>query len=146
MRSREAENKARVERFFAALNAGDAPAIADSYAADGRVWTSGQTLISGTFDKAQIQAASGGIFAAFPQGLRFTVNGMVAEGEKVAVEAESRGLHASGRIYTNQYHFLFEFRDGMLVMLKEYMDTERVTDVLCGGQRPAPPQPARDGA
>jgi hypothetical protein len=110
------------------------------------VWTSGQTLISGTFDKAQIQAASGGIFAAFPQGLRFTVNGMVAEGEKVAVEAESRGLHASGRIYTNQYHFLFEFRDGMLVMLKEYMDTERVTDVLCGGQRPAPPQPARDGA
>jgi hypothetical protein len=145
MRSREAENKARVERFFAALNAGDAPAIADSYAADGRVWTSGQTLISGTFDKAQIQAASGGIFAAFPQGLRFTVNGMVAEGEKVAVEAESRGLHASGRIYTNQYHFLFEFRDGMLVMLKEYMDTERVTDVLCGGQRPAPPQPACDG-
>lgn len=37
--------------------------------------------------------------------------------------------------YQNQYHFLFRFRDGELVTLKEYMDTERVTDVLCGGQR-----------
>jgi len=25
-----------------------------------------------------------------------------------------------------------------LLKLKEYMDTERVTDVLCGGQRPQP--------
>ena len=28
------------------------------------------------------------------------------------------------------------FRRGELVTLKEYLDTERVTDVLCGGQRP----------
>lgn len=146
MTSREADNKARVERFFVALNAGDAQAIADAYASDGRVWTSGRTLISGTFDKAQIQAASSGIFAAFPQGLQFTVNGMIAEGEKVAVEAESRGMHASGQVYTNQYHFLFEFRDGLLVTLKEYMDTERVTDVLCGGRRPALALPVGDGA
>jgi ketosteroid isomerase-like protein len=61
---------------------------------------------------------------------------MVGEGDKVAVEATSEGKHISGRTYTNQYHFLFEFRDGKLLRLKEYMDTERVTDVLCGGQRP----------
>ena len=54
----------------------------------------------------------------------------------MAVEAESRGEHASGVIYANQYHFLFEFRDGKVRLLKEYMDTERVTDILCGGQRP----------
>jgi hypothetical protein len=137
MAARERENKARVERFFAALNAGDARAIVDAYAADGSMWTSGNTLISGCFDRAQIQAASSGIFDAFPQGLEFSLQGMIAEGEKVAVEAESRGLHASGRTYSNQYHFLFEFRDGLLVKLKEYMDTERVTDVLCGGKRPA---------
>jgi ketosteroid isomerase-like protein len=54
----------------------------------------------------------------------------------VAVEAESQGEHVSGKLYTNQYHFLFEFRDGLVVCLKEYMDTERVTDILCGGHRP----------
>ena len=55
---------------------------------------------------------------------------MVGEGDKVAVEATSEGKHISGQIYTNEYHFLFEFRDGKLLRLKEYMDTERVTDVL----------------
>jgi ketosteroid isomerase-like protein len=61
---------------------------------------------------------------------------MIAEGERVAVEAESLGNHASGQVYNNLYHFLFEFQDGQLLRLKEYMDTERVTDVLCGGARP----------
>jgi ketosteroid isomerase-like protein len=60
----------------------------------------------------------------------------VAEGDKVAVEAVSEGQHVSGQTYSNEYHFLFEFREGKLLKLKEYMDTERVTDVLCGGQRP----------
>ena len=56
----------------------------------------------------------------------------------MAVEAESRGDHVSGQVYNNLYHFLFEFDDaGKLKVLKEYMDTERVTEVLCGGQRPA---------
>jgi ketosteroid isomerase-like protein len=61
---------------------------------------------------------------------------MIAEDEKVAVEAESEGEHISGQTYTNEYHFLFEFKKGELIKLKEYMDTEQVTDVLCGGQRP----------
>jgi ketosteroid isomerase-like protein len=46
------------------------------------------------------------------------------------------GEHISGQTYSNEYHFLFEFQSGKLIRLKEYMDTERVTDVLCGGQRP----------
>lgn len=61
---------------------------------------------------------------------------MIAEGERVAVEAESIGDHASGQIYNNLYHFMFEFRGGQLLRLKEYMDTERVTDVLCGVAQP----------
>ena len=48
----------------------------------------------------------------------------------------SEGEHVSGQTYSNEYHFLFEFSGGKLRRLKEYMDTERVTDVLCGGQRP----------
>ena len=132
----EDRNRELVRRFFAALNAGDTAALVDAYADDGEVWTSGRTLISGTFPKERVRESAGGIFEAFPHGIEFTIHAMTAEGERVAVEAESRGVHASGRLYNNLYHFLFRFRDGKLVNLREYMDTELVTDVLCGGQRP----------
>lgn len=131
-------NKALVTRFFDALNKGDVDFIVDAYAADGCVQTMGNTLISGIFSREQIAASAGGIFEVFPEGLTFTALGMVGEGDKVAVEATSEGKHISGQTYTNEYHFLFEFREGKLLRLKEYMDTERVTEVLCGGQRPPP--------
>ena len=134
--STEQKNKALVERFFAAMSSSDTAYIVNAYAEDGAVWTSGRTLISGTFTKPQIREASGRIFEAFPQGIGFTIHGITAEGERVAVEAESRGMHVSGKLYNNLYHFLFLFRDGLIVRLKEYMDTELVTEVLCGGQRP----------
>lgn len=131
-----AENKVKVRAFFKAMNAGDVAGIVNTYHADGYCWTKGHTLISGQFSKEQIQAAAGGIYDAFPEGISFEILDMVAEGEKVAVEAKSRGQHVSGKLYENEYHFLFEFKDGQLLVLKEYMDTERVTDILCAGARP----------
>ncbi len=128
--------KTIVRDFFAALNSGDVDAIVNAYADDGCVQTMGSTLISGTFSKQEIAASAGAIFEVFPEGLKFEICDMVAEGEKVAVEAVSEGEHVSGQTYSNEYHFLFEFRDGKLLKLKEYMDTEMITDVLCGGQRP----------
>ncbi len=130
------DNKKRVLNFFEALNAADGERIAAAYTSDGSCWTSGNTLISGTLSRDQIVAGAAAVLDVFPSGLTFTVHGMTAEGEKVAVEAESRGLHVSGVEYNNLYHFLFEFRDGKVFRLKEYMDTEVITDVLCGGQRP----------
>jgi len=129
-------NKAVVRRFFAAMNSGDVQFIVDAYAEDGCLQTMGNTMISGTFSRDQIARSAGGIFDVFPEGICFTILDMVAEGDKVAVEATGEGRHISGQTYTNQYHFLFELRSGKLVKLKEYLDTERVTDVLCGGQRP----------
>ncbi|HWY25772.1 MAG TPA: nuclear transport factor 2 family protein [Nevskia sp.] len=134
----EQDNKQRVGAFFEALNRADSTAIVDAYAEDGRCITTGNTLISGSYGKEQIRQYAAGILQVFPQGIRFSIQAMTAEGERVAVEAASEGQHVSGVLYTNQYHFLFIFRDGKIVEFKEYMDTERVTDILCGGQkRPA---------
>lgn len=130
------QNKAFVKTFFDALNAGDVDSIVAAYTDDGCVETMGSTLISGCFTRDQIAATAGAIYDVFPQGLHFTITGMTAEGDRVAVEAESEGEHVSGQTYANQYHFLFELRDGKLQRLREYMDTELVTDVLCSGQRP----------
>ena len=61
---------------------------------------------------------------------------MFCEEDRVAVEASSDGVHISGKRYQNNYHFLFEFKDGLICQLKEYMDTEVVTEVLCYGKKP----------
>lgn len=130
-------NKQLVQSFFDAMNRGDVDALVALYHSEGRCWTSGKTLISGTLTLNQITQGAGAIFEAFPDGLTFTVHAMTAEDDRVAVEAESRGMHASGKLYNNLYHFLFRIRDGKVLELKEYMDTELVTEILCGGQRPA---------
>lgn len=134
--SLEEDNKQRVRDFMELLMRGDAEGIGQAYDDEGTCWTSGQTLISGTMGKEQMVAGAGAILGAFPKGLTFTIHDMTAEGERVAVEAESVGEHVSGKTYNNLYHFLFEFRNGKLLKLKEYMDTELVTDIICGGQRP----------
>ncbi len=129
-------NKQLTLAFFDALQRGDARAIADTYAQEGRVVTMGNTLISGSRGKDEIRQFAGGVLDAFPAGLNFTVVSMTAEEDRVAVEATSEGLHVSGRPYQNHYHFLLTWKDGQLMQLKEYMDTELVTDVLCNGVRP----------
>jgi len=134
--SKAEASKEFVRQFFDAMNRGDVAAIVAAYAEDGTLWTCGNTLISGTFGKSVIRDAAGQIFEAFPQGMQFEIFGMVAEGDKVAVEARSCGLHISGREYRNRYHFLFELRNGQILRLSEYMDTEPVTEILCDGQRP----------
>lgn len=131
-----ARNVAAVRAFFDAMNTGDVAGIVDAYADDGTCTTMGGTLISGTFDKPTVAMAAGRIFEAFPQGIAFTIHSITAQDDRVAVEASSCGLHASGREYRNQYHFLARLRDGKLVEWKEYCDTEMITEVLCGGQRP----------
>jgi ketosteroid isomerase-like protein len=51
----------------------------------------------------------------------------------VAIEAEGRGTHANGRTYHQHYHFLLVIRDGKVMQMKEYFDTEHAREVLLGG-------------
>lgn len=130
-------NKARTLAFIDAIARGDAEAIAGAYADDGHVVTMGNTLISGRRGKDEIRQFAGGVLEAFPEGLTYTIHNVTAEDDRVAVEATSEGMHVSGLPYRNHYHFLFTWREDGLVELKEFMDTEAVTEVLCGGARPS---------
>ena len=66
----------------------------------------------------------------FPKGLRIKIHGVIAEGNKVALEAESFADASNGKKYNNVYHFLFELRDGKIVTVREYMDTAHQIDVV----------------
>lgn len=128
-----ARNKALARAFVDAISRADVDAIVAAYAPDGTCWTAGTMPISGRFGVDQVAAASRGVLTVFPEGLRFTIQALTAEGDRVAIEAESYGKHASGKVYNNQYHFLMRVRDGKIVEWREYMDTMHANDVLCGG-------------
>ena len=129
-------NKQLARKLVDAMNRSDTQWFLDNYADDVLVWTMGNTLISGKYDKAQVAGFADSIFDVFPKGIKFTIHGMIAEGDTVAMETESLGEHVSGKTYNNFYHMLVKFRGGKITLLKEYLDTELVTDVLAGGQRP----------
>ena len=88
---------------------------------------------SGNHDRAAVAALCEGLLGAFPEGLAFSIVAMTAEGERVAIEAEGRGTHASGKVYHQRYHFLLVIRDGKIAQMKEYFDTELARDVLMVG-------------
>jgi ketosteroid isomerase-like protein len=116
--------------FFAALSNADVAKLDELYAEDFELWTAGTLPLSGTRGRAEALAGMDFVAALFPKGIRFTIQAMTAEGERVAVEAESHGIHSSGLPYHNQYHFLIVIRDGKIRRFKEYMDTMHADEVL----------------
>ena len=134
-------NKALALQFMAANDRNDALALAGMYADDGTHTVMGTTPISGTYTKQQMLAAAGAIFAPFPDGKPAKVVGIVAEGDTVAVEIDSPAFHDSGLTYHQQIHWVLRFRDGKLIQTKEYLDTQLVLEVLCGGGSVVPASP-----
>ncbi|MAG31542.1 MAG: hypothetical protein CL908_11710 [Deltaproteobacteria bacterium] len=132
-RSEIETNKQIARDFMDALSSGDTKRLLAMYTDDITVWTAGGLSISGLHDISEVIALSDGLLGAFPEGLRFTIQAMTAEGERVAIEAESLGTHASGKVYHQYYHFLLVIRDGKVAHMREYFDTERAREVLLGG-------------
>ncbi|HWM44217.1 MAG TPA: nuclear transport factor 2 family protein [Burkholderiales bacterium] len=66
-------------------------------------------------------------------GLRMTVKGMIAEGDKLALEAESYGELKNGRVYNQHYSFVIEFRGGKISAVREYLDTQHAHAVWYEG-------------
>jgi len=125
------ERNRRITReLFAALSSADVAKLALLYADDFELWTAGTLPFSGTHGRAEALAGMDLVASMFPKGIRFEIVAMTAEGERVAVEAESHGIHASGLPYHNRYHFLVVIRDGKIRRFKEYLDTMHADEVL----------------
>jgi hypothetical protein len=123
-------NKALARELFDAISRADTAKLDALYADDFEIWTAGALPISGSRTRAQALEGMGMIAGMFPDGLSFTIVAMTAEGDRVAIEATSEGMHASGQPYRNEYHFLMVARAGKVVRFKEYMDTLHAKEVL----------------
>lgn len=130
-----AANKALVARFFETFSSGDVPAIVAAMAPDGTWWVSGKLDgMSGTYTAAGLAPLLVGANAGYKAGaLQITPTGMIAEGDKVAVEAKGFAEMLDGRKYDTQYHFLITVRGGRIGEVREYMDTQHAKEIFFGG-------------
>ncbi len=128
----EQDKKTAVE-FLKASAAHDAAKVEAFLADDAIYWVGGKPHLfpaAGNQTKAQIVAymATPSIFS---EGLKLRVGEITAEGDRIAVEAESEGVTNKGRHYNNFYHYLFKFRDGRITLVKEYVDTQHAFETFC---------------
>lgn len=125
-------NKGVVLGFFENFSTGKFDDALAMMRDDATWWVAGKFELSGTKTKAEFGQLVKGIGSAMPNGLKITPKSLVAEGNNVAVEAESYGELANGKVYNNQYHFLVELADGKITAVREYLDTMHAKEILVG--------------
>lgn len=125
-------NKAIAARFCDLLSAGDFQGALDLMTDDVNYWILGRKDVlpsSGPHTKAEMQRIFKIMYERMPQGMKFTAKSIIAEGDEVALEAESYGELQNGRVYNNQYHIRMRIRDGKIAEGREYLDTQHVQAV-----------------
>ena len=127
-----ADSKAVVERYFEAMRSGDS-GLPDLLADDVTWWVPEASPLGGTHagkDAVLALMASGTELFDPAVPLDMTIESIIAEGERVAVQLVIDARTAKSEPYHNHYHFAFEVRDGRIGAVREYVDTLYVQQKL----------------
>ena len=120
------DSKSVLERYVAALQAGDESAIRDAVA-DDAVWQlDGELPISGTWRGRDsiIDDFLGTALSYYRPGtISLEVTSLIAEGDRVVMEWTSRAHTHTGEPYENRCIGVFTVRAGRIEHVHEYMDT-----------------------
>lgn len=125
-------NKAIALEFYKRFSESDIEGVMATMTDDATFWIAGKAQANaptGTLTKPQIKTVFLAMLGRLKNGLKMTVNSMIAEGECVALEVISYGELKDGNIYDQQYHALMQMRDGKIAAIREYLDTQHVRDV-----------------
>ncbi|MEV4261604.1 nuclear transport factor 2 family protein [Kribbella sp. NPDC049584] len=127
--------KSVVTRYVEAVAAGDLPTIRASFAPD-VVWTyPGDLPLSGDWKGRDmvvdefLGAAAGNLFAPGTPVQIELVN-VIADGQQVFAEWTARATARAGGAYDNKCGAVFTVRDGAIVAVREYLDTDHARRVL----------------
>ena len=124
------DNKALVKKFWGAFSESRLDDVLAMLADDATWWIGGELSISGKYTKPEFTQLVSCIVPEFPQGIQVTPTVLTAEDNRVAMEAVSYGERFNGRVYKNYYHFQHEIRDGKIVAVREYLDTDHAYRIL----------------
>ncbi len=124
-------NKALLQDIFAELSSGSSRPLLEALA-DDVTWTvKGTTPWSRTYSgKAAVLALLRELGSRLATRYRAEATLVLADGEHVVVAANGSATTIDGRRYDNQYCFLYRLRDGAIVEVIEYLDTQLVVAAL----------------
>jgi ketosteroid isomerase-like protein len=127
------DNRATVQRAFAAWQAGTAP-ITDLFAPD-MVWRiEGHSLASKEYrDRQQfvdeVLAPFGARFSTTEPFRPTTIRSVHADGDTVIVLWDGRGVATDGQPYENSYAWFMQLRDGLVVDGTAFYDSISFNDL-----------------
>lgn len=137
------KNKQLVLDFLGHYAAGRYDAALAMLAPDSQWWLPGhkeEFPAAGWVDKTIVEKRLRANLKLLPHGLAITTGAITAEGDRVAIEAESKATLVNGAVYHNRYHFLFVLRDGSITAVKEYLDTLHAMNALGGARASRAPE------
>ena len=127
-----AETRALVRRWFEAMRAGSAE-LPELLTDDVSWWVPPSSPLGGLHEgKRKVLALMAQGVALYDGPLEITLESLIAEGERAAVELVIDGRTAKGEPYHNFYHFGFRVRDGRICAVREYVDTLYAQQKLFG--------------
>lgn len=128
------QNKQLVTSTWQALERGDVDATLSNMSEDVSWLVPGNLPhISGVKQgKQAIVTLMKGVKKAFPEGVKSEIRNICAEGNAVVLELTNRGKVANGKFYENDYCFVFEIADGKIQRIREYVDTQKIKEILLG--------------
>lgn len=134
----EEENTKVALTFFESLSTGNLDQALQLISDNATWWLAGkpeQFALAGTKNKTEFTEMLSLIESGMPNGIRLTITGVTADGDRVAVEMNADGVSALGKEYHNQYHDLLEVRDGKIEAGREYLDTAHAQEVIVEAAR-----------
>lgn len=127
-----AENKQLMQRVFAELADGNGQPFMDALADVARWTVIGSSPWSRTYEgkRAITDELMRPLFRQFADQYTARAVRIVAEDDVVVVEARGEVTTKSGKPYNQTYCYVFQFADGEVRELTEYLDTDLVNQVL----------------
>ena len=128
-------NKQIVREAYAAISRGDVDGFMNRLADDVAWYFIGTHRFAGTLQGKH--AIMKQLFEPLGDALTATIaldlKQLIAEGDKVVAEMQGRSRRKDGKDYNNTYCIILTVHDGKIREMREYLDTELVTQVFGRG-------------
>lgn len=125
-------NKQIVRDLYGAIGSGDLDGFLNLLAEDVEWYFIGSHRFAGTLrGKQQIVDDLIAILGNELEGpISLEIRQLIAEGDKVVAEMQGTSRGKNGKDYNNTYNIILTVRDGLVHEMREYLDTELVTEVF----------------
>ncbi|MBY5796232.1 nuclear transport factor 2 family protein [Rhizobium leguminosarum] len=127
------DNKRVVREFCDHFRKSNAEGLIDAMTDDATWWVNGKPHLfpsSGTKTKEEAAKMFRNMLSAYTDGLDMRIVSIIGEDDIVAAETRSHAITKTGKVYENEYAFLFTIRDGKVAKVREYTDLLHVMEVF----------------